>query len=401
MRAGGRVTTRTGWRLLGVLLGLGVAAVAWWLVAGSSGGYLLRAEDIGPARVHMGLRERLHRLEAAAAEAPDDTSPEQLAQEAQRALLVSQIRSSRFAPLSDKQLREGLAAADRGEFHTADEDEALRGVYGPDDRLDREAVDEKQARSTNHEERTRLGRALELSRSVGAWMHRGTLRGAAAPWQIQASTLGRFWNLCSGERFADQPIAALGTAFLVGPDTVATAAHVVDRGALNRLVLVFDYETHEGSGPTEVREVYEPIRLLGIDASHATYDWAIVQLDRPVAGGVPLTLCRDTYDRDLSRDAPLYMWGHSAGTPKKFAPGTVRSNVAGSNSLRAILDAFGGDSGSPIFNERHEVVGMLFGGGADFEAVAARGGCHAAADMARSADGEYVTRVECFRGAVR
>ncbi|MEZ6007049.1 MAG: trypsin-like serine protease [Planctomycetota bacterium] len=285
------MTARTSRWLLGVLLGIGMAtAIAWWLVASSADGYLLRAEDVGPARVHLGLRERLRQLAADGGTAPstgDATDPERLAEEAERALLLGQIRNSRFAPLSDEQLRDGLAAADRGQLQAPDEDEAVRGIYGPDDRLDREAVEERQSRSTHHEERTRLGLALERSRSVGAWMHRGTLRGEAAPWQIHASTLGRFWNLCSGERFADQPIAALGTAFLVGPDTVATAAHVVDRGALNRLVLVFDYEVHDGSGPTEVREVYEPIRLLGIDASHATYDWAIVRLDRPVTGGMP------------------------------------------------------------------------------------------------------------------
>lgn len=389
------------WVLGAVLVGTLAVVV---LRARGGDGFLLAPEDVRAAREHLRLCEDLARLDAALP--PDGTAEDEasLARQADRALLASHLRHSRFAGVAVEDLRRGLEAAAQGRFRAPPDGIVQRGVYGVDDRLDHDAVQAKWEAERATVARARLEGALANARSVGAWMHRGTLRGTAAPRTIVAPTLGQFFGLCSNERFADQPRAALGTAFLVGPDTVATAAHIL-RGEhavpLAQLVLTFDFEVRDGQPPLAVGEVYRPLRIRAIDAGHRDHDWAIVQLDRPVADGRPLALARDTRGPGLRTDAQVYMWGHSAGTPKKFAEGRVTANAGRSNSIRIHLDAFGGDSGSPLFNREHEVIGMLFGGSEDFVAAPARGGCRVAAQVASSTLGEYVTRVELFRDELR
>ena len=257
-------------------------------------------------------------------------------------------------------------------------------------------IEKQRLPSGDGQVRAHLENALERSRSVGAWVHTRSLGSGDTNVKIRAGTLGAKRRLCKGQRFAAQPRAALGTAFLVGPDTVVTAAHVVPLRRIKHLRLVFDFVVAKvGEHPSTCAQVYTPGRAKLLDRGDGKYDWAVVKLDRDVVGVPPLEFAKSSYR--LPRGSPVYMWGHSAGTPKKYVPGRVVEND-GDESLQMELDAFGGDSGAPVFNQEHEVVGLLYGGSMDW---VRKGGCYEVARAWVDEGGELVTRLELLPRNVR
>lgn len=386
---------RRSWLL--VLGGVGVVvAAAIWFWPGRPDGFLLPKDQVEVAREHVQVREELLAL-TGQIDTPADLDEGAVRRlHVRRAFLQAHVGQSAFADLSLDALRDALQAAEDG-YHADTDGVIARGIYGgTDDRQDYSDVVKLLAEEHDVREQDLLKTALDVSRGVGAWMHAWSLEGDASSSRLDRPvTLGAFWKLCARERFASQPKAALGTAFLVRPDIVVTAAHVLKLAPLRKLRLVFDFEVHDGKNPTELRRVCTPLRVLSSDAGDGSYDWAIILLEKPVADARVLPIAR----RSPRIDEPIYMWGHSLGTPKKFMRGRVLDGRAQSTSLRVELDAFGGDSGSPVLNEDHEVVGVLFGGSADLVKAHGRS-CRVAATVRRGAGGEYVTTVENFRARI-
>jgi V8-like Glu-specific endopeptidase len=61
-------------------------------------------------------------------------------------------------------------------------------------------------------------------------------------------------------------------------------------------------------------------------------------------------------------DQPVYVLGHPAGLPLKYAPGSWVSDVEESY-FTTDLDIYSGNSGSPVFDsETHQVIGMVVRG---------------------------------------
>lgn len=181
--------------------------------------------------------------------------------------------------------------------------------------------------------------------------------------------------ICSEEKFSKDPsISYACTGFLVAPDLLVTAGHCAVNVGESRhetetycqaFQWLFDYRVDKDGKfdalnvPTEnlykckqtvyaVREEKAPFR-----------DFAIVQLDRPVTGRTPLKLSRQS----VLTGEKLMMIGHPLGTPAKLSPWSrILMNNSERESLIATLDAFEGNSGSPVFNKKKEVVGILIGG---------------------------------------
>lgn len=381
-----------------VLIALGagalVCAAAFFLMR--SDGYLLAEVEVDYAREHVETRLRILKLETQLEQGGED-APEL---RAQLAYLRIETRASVFADVSLEDLVEGLAAADHEEY--LDEDQlGTRGVHGSrDDRLDHGEVVAKHAQLTKPRDRHRrkyLQDALQVAQGVGAWIPKvrmsGVSDGARA---LNVKTLGEKKNLCPDEKFRLQPYAALGTAFLVRSDVVVTAAHVIDeyKKNLTELSLAFDLEVRDGTSPTHVRELYEIKKVLrwGYGKSR---DFAIVRLTRPVGADRVLTLARTT--RKVRTNDKVYLWGHSAGTPKKFVEGDVYQRA--NHTIRVKLDAFGGDSGAPVLNARHEVLGVFWGGTNDYARTRRANRCKVAVKVIRSAY-ESVTMLEEFRAFI-
>lgn len=186
-------------------------------------------------------------------------------------------------------------------------------------------------------------------------------------------TLERGQNVCAGENFSQQPIAASCSGFLVGPDTLVTAGHCYKSMATPEQVCksfawVFGYEKASSSqDPTRdipISNVYVCKKVVDAQLS-PTADFAVIKLDRPVVGREPLKF---RTSGKISNTASLVVIGHPTGLPSKVSPaGKVTRNVDPTR-FSTTLDTFHGNSGSAVFDAKTGIVeGVLIQGKNDYQ----------------------------------
>lgn len=171
--------------------------------------------------------------------------------------------------------------------------------------------------------------------------------------------------LCKSERFSGQEAAAFCSGFLVAPDMVATAGHCVNAGNCSNVKFVFGLAVKQpGVMPGEApqSEVYACSQVLfsTFTAKSRADDFALVRLDRPVAGHRPLPL--DQEGGIAAEGTPIFTIGHFLGFPVKIAGNAfvrLSDSIAKYSDLRwftSSLDSFPGNSGGPVFNARTRLV---------------------------------------------
>ncbi len=190
--------------------------------------------------------------------------------------------------------------------------------------------------------------------------------------------------LCSGERFSDQVVGGFCTAFLVAPNVVATAGHCVNYedvedgdASPKAFRVVFGFEMSNGHVkdliPSE--QVFRAVSVRGLEKPNkdrSNPDFALLQLDRPVPKAVaePLRM-PPAAGLQLRAGDRLALIGHPSGLPKKIslnAASTAMDLSSSPHEFRAQLNAFHGNSGSPVvfYNEPDVVAGILVSGQNDF-----------------------------------
>ena len=142
-----------------------------------------------------------------------------------------------------------------------------------------------------------------------------------------------------------------------------------DRDNLN---FVFKFrKTHSRPSPdTEIsgHDVYQCRQIVARQQA-GQLDWAIVRVDRVI--DAPQVSIRTSDMPAPTVGVGLTLIGHPAGLPLKIASGGKFLSFQ-ENTFRSDLDAYGGNSGSPIFNtqalERGELLveGILQGGSDDY-----------------------------------
>ena len=228
-------------------------------------------------------------------------------------------------------------------------------VYGEDDRQDVYAHPDEALRDLTRQSIVSRVRLSRIDRSDPEGFTFGD------------RLLGESLNLCEGERFADQVRAGGCSGTLIGPRTVMTAGHCIDADRCHDYAFVFDrFYRAEGELETVTAEDVYPCRRLLAWADDDDADFAVVELDRRVTPdrvAVPVSAIEP-----LPVDTPLTMIGFPNGIPAKIDTGgrVVDSGEAPWRRLDATVDAFGGNSGSGIFNADRHLVAILEGGRTDY-----------------------------------
>lgn len=231
-------------------------------------------------------------------------------------------------------------------------------IYGSDDRVELLQADNTSLRSIARDASVALMSATALNLDGGAV-------------SLRAPSVGADLGLCSGERFADQPSAAFCSGTLIDHDLVLTAGHCLKSESQCRTTrFVFDYALNEVGEvtPPSTEAIYTCANLVTrVLDSETGRDFAVVQLDRPATDRIPISILSDV--RTLRRGEPVVVVGYGLGLPAKVDQGGSITDISGlaTGSIVVSTDTFVGNSGSPVMDRFHRMVGVLVRGQTDFD----------------------------------
>lgn len=177
-------------------------------------------------------------------------------------------------------------------------------------------------------------------------------------------TLGNKYKLCPGQAFAKQPVAGEGTAFLIQGDEprMMTAGHVFSE-SIDHYAIIFGFEMENEVGAYEtlipIQNLYYPEKITFKDDA---LDIAIFTLNKPTDRRLlPLA------SKEPATGEEVYMIGYPCGLPVKVALNAGVKENSHPQYFFTSLDAFQGNSGSPVFSmNTHEIIGVLVSGEVDF-----------------------------------
>lgn len=186
---------------------------------------------------------------------------------------------------------------------------------------------------------------------------------------LPAKTLATEFEVCADERFATQLAAGLCSATLIAPDLVLTSGQCIDAAACSTTAFVFDYAMTSASTRATITsaDVYPCAAVVARERT-ATLDYAVVRLDRDVAGRTPARVSTGTAGIPAGRK--LLVAGYPSGLPLKLADGaSVRdARAATTDFFVAGMDSFG-NAGSGVFDAiSKQLVGVHVRGAADYVA---------------------------------
>jgi V8-like Glu-specific endopeptidase len=153
-----------------------------------------------------------------------------------------------------------------------------------------------------------------------------------------------------------------GTGFLVAPNVVATALHVVGNSG-DAYALVFDFVSREGNAPSHIAAGHVRASLtLDSDVRLIAPGYVFLRFDDPIIERTPLAPSPNF----VARNQHVFAIGHPAGTTMKYFPA---ARVVESDTHRPVFTASDvgttcGSSGSPFFSAdlhdgSHDVVGAV------------------------------------------
>lgn len=205
---------------------------------------------------------------------------------------------------------------------------------------------------------------------------------------FKAQSFGQSQRLCFGpleNRFRNQPSLGVCTGFYIGNKQLVTAGHCLkDKNSCNsdstlqtkKWVFGFDVSTLVEASPSGSVKV-KSNRVIGcsrvLDSFHFPFDlevghmdYAVVELDSEPPPGTTVL----EFDLQIpDRGTPVFMLGHPSGLPLKWTnEARVLKVTRSATNIESDLDAFGGNSGSPIFNQiTKKVIGILVRAPESFE----------------------------------
>lgn len=170
--------------------------------------------------------------------------------------------------------------------------------------------------------------------------------------------------LCPSVKFYEQKIAPFCSAFAISNDIIITAGHCIDENNLDEIVFVFDLKLDskdDNFSLIKSDQIFFPKEILNrVYDTINKIDYAIIELEDTIPEKRILSY---SLDFNYSIGSRNYIIGHPSGLPLKYAPDGIITQKPWSNYFQTNLNAFSGNSGSPIFNEKtHDVIGIFIAG---------------------------------------
>lgn len=241
-------------------------------------------------------------------------------------------------------------------------------IFGNDDRKEWYEITDNKLRDIS------LSTAVRVPKSHIVMLDGKYDKYFAISGKYRNSTYGRSYKMCSDEKFFKQIDVGSCTGFLIDEETLVTAGHCVKtQSDCDKVAWVFDYKMKNKdtdlrwglkSNVFTCRKIVKSKlskKLLGLGRSNLKVDFSIIKLDRKTGReGFKLSRKRARIGQNLT------IIGYPSGLPLKIAGnGKVLSKKK--KTFNASIDAFAGNSGSPVIDsDSLEVVGILIGGKNDF-----------------------------------
>ena len=227
-------------------------------------------------------------------------------------------------------------------------------IYGSDTRIDLYQTSDPRLRSL-------ADSTVALFQAAGVSADGGVAK-------LTTQNYGQMMGLCKEEPFYEQGTGAFCSGSLVAPDVIMTAGHCVPSAEeCANIKFVFGFAVKKkGVLPDSVpaTDVYGCKELIGRAQVNAGADWALVRLDRKVAGRKPLKL---NLTGKIENKTEVLVIGHPSGLPTKIAGGAHVRDASKDAYFVANLDTYAGNSGSAVFNSTTGLVeGILVRGEQDF-----------------------------------
>jgi len=174
-------------------------------------------------------------------------------------------------------------------------------------------------------------------------------------------------RLCPRERFQNQPasIYSVGSGFLVAPQVLVTAGHVIPHEeACRKRAVIFGVEWDPKANniyPIPEQNVYGCDSILKSELQETPLiDYTVIRLNRPAFQIAPLPVRQHGI---ISSFARIAMAGHPFGLPLKITGGGVMKENSEAFHFSAFLDTYPGNSGSPVIDAKTGLVeGVLVEG---------------------------------------
>jgi len=224
-------------------------------------------------------------------------------------------------------------------------------IYGKDDRV------------FTHKSKDKM--AKNLARSTFAMIDRDLIKSHGYD---TIKIIGEKTPFCEGEAFAKSILAPTCSGFLAGPDILVTAGHCVKHAdSCEKQKWVLDFKENLKRTDNTVILSYDKVyhckeiiltKFSGVDTEDD--DYAIIRLDRRVRGRLPLKFRTEGKIPDFSETVLI---GHPIGLPQIITPFARVKDNKGIKRFYDDSDAFGGNSGSAVFNMDSGIVeGILVTG---------------------------------------
>ena len=174
--------------------------------------------------------------------------------------------------------------------------------------------------------------------------------------------------LCTNVKFYEQKSAPFCTAFVVSEDIIITAGHCIDDNNIDSVVFIFDLmleSKNDNFSIVSSEQIYYPKEVLKrVYDTKNRIDYTVVELEEPVSPERVLD-CSTNFKYKLGSNN--YIIGHPSGLPMKYAPDGHITQRPSKYYFQTNLNAFSGNSGSPIFDEKtNSVIGIFIAGESNF-----------------------------------